>query len=366
MMRAGMNIRAVENNIDLDIFYNLDKLIYKEYPLYRPNDSEIIRSLVEGTSLFCLHAEITPFLIFLDEQPAGRFLFIRDHNLPEYFQVAFFAALPGIPDLVKQMIIKARELQSGCKYISFGLNGHLNYGAGILLNKFDEAPIYELPYNPEYYQEYFKDLKERTIVTFRFRMKEFFEWGDKTRETADLRGITVRYMRPKQFKKDIRIYTELNNACFRDHPFWSDRTVEEDLELFSSLGPFFKEENLLFAEYQGKPVGFLLWLPDFNELTCKNNTLGPEHLKAYQNKKWFLSYRFSEIAVLPEFRGLATLALILEMLIPVQKLDCKYGEGGFIFLENKPSVIMTKRYLKRIFGRKIDPYRYMAVYECEL
>ena len=357
-------IPALTHN-ELESFYNLDKIVYEEYPLYRSTGSEIIHSLVTGKSLFCRHAEITPFLIIEADRSVGRFVLIHDYNLSDYAQVAFFEALPGITDLVEKIILKAQEYHPSCRKLVIGLNGHLNYGAGILLNRFNESPVYELPFNPEYYPNYFTTLDKKTIVTFRFQMKEFYQWGNEVRKVADLRGITVRNLKMDQYQKDIGIYTILNNACFIDHPYWSNRMVEEDLELFGPPGSFLKEENLLFAEYQGEPVGFLFWLPDLNELVGKVKTSNLRK-KRHEIPEQFYSYRFSEIAVLPKFRGIATLALILEMLIPVQKLGCQYGEGGFIFEENKQSVRMTKRYYKRIFGRDIDPFRYMAVYECEI
>ena len=361
-----MKIKPVTTNSDLKAFYFIDKIIYKNYHLYRSAENDIMRLLIERTSHFCNHAAIDPFLIIEADQPVGRFALIRDQNLPDYVQVAFFEALPGIADLAINIKNRARELHNKCKYLVVGLNGHLNYGAGILLNKFDEAPVFELPYTPKYYPEYFKELNEKRMVTFHFNMKEFYEWGDKVRQNADLRGITVRRMDKKHLRRDIEIYTDLNNACFVDHPYWSTRSVEEDLELFRSLGSFLREENLLFAEFNGNSVGFLFWLPDFNELVKKNETLSLKHLIRYRITNRFITYRFSEIAVLPKFRGLATLALILNMLIPVQELGCRFGEGGFIFEENIESMTMTRRYLKRIFGRKIESYRQMAVYECEL
>jgi len=361
-----MKIKPVTTKHDFKTFFGIEQIIYENYPLHYSAGSDIMHLLIEGSSPFCTHAVVEPFLIIESDLPVGRFAFICDQNLPDHIQVAFFEALPGIADLVANIKKKAGELHAECRFMVAGLNGHLNYGAGILLNKFDEAPVFELPYTPGYYPEYFKDLKEKRMVTFRFSMKEFFEWGDKVRQNTDLRGITVRKMNKAHFQRDIGIYTNLNNTCFADHPYWSIRSVEEDLELFRSLGHFLREENLLFAEYNGDPVGFLFWLPNFNELLKKQETLGPEQLRIYQKTNRFNAYRFSEIAVLPKFRGLATLALILDMLIPVQKLDCKFGEGGFIFEENIKSVIMTKRYLKRIFGRNMEPYRRMAVYECEL
>ena len=61
-----------------------------------------------------------------------------------------------------------------------------------------------------------------------------------------------------------------------------------------------------------------------------------------------------------------TLALFLEMLVQVEALGCVWGEGGFIFEQNRASIIMTKRYYQRVYGIIPEPWRYLAVYETGL
>lgn len=349
---------------ELDAFYALEQEVYASYPLHRSGSGDMLPLLIEGVSPYCQHASVSPYLIMRSDQPMGRFCFIQDHHLPDYIQVSWFEALPGLEQLAEAILSAAKHNYPQCKRIVIGLNAHLNYGAGFLLNRFEEAPIFELPYSPAYYRDYFADLTERHMFTFRYRMPEFYAWGD--RQSTNLRRITVRNLSLQHLERDIGIYTELNNACFTQHPYWAQRSVEEDIELFRSLGAFLDPENLLFAEFEGKAVGFLFWLPDFNELLQKYESLGAEHLKQHQSGYQYRQYRFHEIAVRPGFRGPVSLALFLGMLASVKKLGCAYGEGGIIFAENQASLNMTKRYYQRVFGSLPEPWRRLAVYEAEL
>ena len=359
-----MKAKPVNTRKELRDFYNFSKEIYKDNIFYRSTEYDIIRLLIEGLSAFHNHASVNSYIVQEGDRIVGRFTLIHDQKLPEYVQVAFFEALPHLSDILKIIIKNAREKYPYCKRIVFGLNGHLNYGAGILLNAFDEAPVFGLPYNPEYYQDYFKDFTKRTMVSYRFPTEPFFEYHRKMGHNPDLKGITVRKMNKKRLRQETEIYTYLNNACFSGHPFWADRDVEEDFELFYPFRFLIKEENLLFAEKDGEPIGFFLWYPDFNQLVTGDQHLGLTHVLRYHFANPIKTFRFTEIAVLPGSKNShAVQAMILYAVPYIKKLGCTFGEGGFIFEENKNSIIMTRRFLERAMGERIEPHHRYAVFE---
>ena len=55
--------------------------------------------------------------------------------------------------------------------------------------------------------------------------------------------------------------------------------------------------------------------------------------------------------------------MILYAIPFMQKAGYSYGEGGFIFEENRKSILMTERFLERAMEKKISPYRRYAVFE---
>jgi len=362
-----MKIKPVKTKKDSKDFYNITKEIYKSNIFYRSTEDDIIRLLIEGPSVFHQHAAVNSYILLEDDRTVGRFALVYDQKLPDYVQVSFFEALPGLTDLVEIILKQAKTLYPECNRIVVGLNGHLNYGAGILLSRFDEAPVFGLPYSPKYYQDYFKDLKKRTMVSYRFPTEPFFEYHKKMRGNLNLKGITVRKMNKKKLRQETEIYTYLNNACFPGHPFWADREVAEDFELFYPFRFLIKEENLLFAEMDGKPIGFFLWYPDFNQLVKGDQHLGLRHVLRYHFADPITTFRFTEIAVLPQYKvSPAVQAMILYATPYIKKLGYTHGEGGFIFEENRSSIAMTRRFLERATGEKLEPYRRYAVFEREI
>jgi hypothetical protein len=59
-------------------------------------------------------------------------------------------------------------------------------------------------------------------------------------------------------------------------------------------------------------------------------------------------------------------AMILYAIPFIGKAGIKYGEGGFIFEENINSIVMTRRFLERATGVKMEPHRHYALFETTL
>jgi len=362
-----MNLKEVHTKKEFRIFQGLSSEIYKNIPHYRGTENEITKLLIQGPTVFHSHGLVYSYLIHESGKTIGRFSLIADGKLPGYVQVGFFEAMPGYPEIVARIKEKAGEIFPHCNRIVFGINGHLNYGAGFLMDHFNETPVFGLPYTREYYGDYFRDLEKRTMVSYRFSTEHFFSYYETLGGKPAYEGIIVRKMNKKKLRKDTEIYTYLNNACFPDHPYWADRDPKEDYELFHPFRFLIREENLLFAEKDGEPIGFFLWYPDFNQLVNDGRALGIWHLLRYRLSNPIDTFRFTEIAVLPEYKvSHAVQAMILFATPFIRKAGIKFGEGGFIFEENRSSIAMTRRFLQRATGDKVEPYRHYAVFEDEL
>ncbi len=350
-------------------FYEIPNSIYRGNDCQRATEDSLTRLLVDGPTLFHTHATVVPCLIVRNGDAVGRCALIHDRNLPEYVQVGFFEALPGLQGVVEGLRAAARALNSPARSLLVGMNGHLNYGAGILLNRFDKPPVFGLPYNPPYYPEYFAGLFCRESVSFRFPLKGIYEWCNNMNGRLNTHGITARFLNKSKLRKEIDLYTYIDNNTFSntEYWYWSDRDPEENFELFHPFRHLLREEHLLFAEKDGKPVGFLLWYPDFNSMVGPGREIGLRHLLRYHLTNPLRTIRLAEIALLPEYRQSPAMAVMLQKSLPVlEKTGYEICEGGFIFSENRRSIAMTQRYIQRGCGKRMEPYRSYGMYEAEL
>ena len=364
-----MTVKPIRNRNELKTFFAVPDRVYEGNPCHRSTEESLTRLLVEGPSAFRDHATVRAHLLWDNSDVVGRCALIHDRKMPEFVQVAFFEALPGQSGLVDGLMDAARALKTEATKLLIGLNGHLNYGAGILLDRFDEPPVFGLPYTPPYYPDYFAGLFCRKSISFRFPLKGIYDWARRAAGTFDTGGVTVRFLDKRQLRRDIELYTQIDNGSFSSTPYWywSNREPEENYELFHPFRFLLKEEDLLFAEKDGKPVGFLLWYPDFNGLVRPGEEIGLRHLLRYKMANPLRATRLAEVAVLPQYRRLpVTATLLLKSLPTVEQRGYETCEGGFIFEENRASVAMTQRYIVRDLGHRLEPYRHYGMYEARL
>ena len=325
-----------------------------------------IRELVGRRSCFRDHARVESCLVVDGTRDVARFCLVHDRLLPDRVQVAYFEALPGLEGLADVVADAARRRFPGVPRLVAGLNGHLDLGAGFLLDAFDAPQIFGLPYSPPYYPDYFAGFDAIALASYRFRVRDYVAFGVDAGAGADAR-IRVRALDFGAFERDVRIYNALCNECFRGHPFWSERPLADDLEDFRSLRPFLRSEYLLFAEEAGKPVGFLLWFPDFHEMGRPGRAVSLcDRLRLWRAdpRTDFRSFLIATIAHLPGHAANAVpVALFAHLAAIVRGSRFESFEGGFIFADNARSTGMTRRLATMIAGRAPTPYRRYAIYE---
>jgi GNAT superfamily N-acetyltransferase len=362
-----MKTELIEGTSAYQIFSTVGCDVYKGNRYFRGTGAGIEKLLLNSACAFNSHSSHKIFIVRDGNNQVARFALIHDYRLADYIQVSFFEAQKGIGDIFALIKKEISTHFPSCTKVVVGLNGHLNYGAGILLNRFDESPLFGLPYNPDYYADYFKNLHCRKMFTFRFSMETYNAWAEVYRAGRVLNGLTVRFMNKRKIKEESAHYTQLNNQSYLKHPYWANRDNEEDLELFYPFRFLLDDENLIFAEIDGKPVGFFLWYPDFNQLVSTQRDLNIIDLIKFRVRSSIDTFRFTEIGIVPRYQGSpVALALINKSLPALAEKGYKYCEGGFIFEENRASIVFVKRILERCHGVDQEPYRQFGTFETTL
>ena len=365
-----MIAQPANTKTELKEFYRFPGKVYKGNRYYRATEESLVHLLVTGPTAFHSHARVRPYLLIDKGAVAGRFAFIYDEQLRDFLQVAFFEALPGLIDVCAALRDGARAWLPDIKKIVVGLNGHLNYGAGFLLNQFDKPPVFGLPYTPPWYATYFTEFYCRKSVSMRFPLDGFFKWSKGPVRDLDMQGITFRFMNMKKLQSEIELYTYIDNTSFTNtqYWYWSDRKAIENHELFYPFRFLLREENLVFAEKDGEPVGFLLWYPDFNELVDSSREINAVDVLRYRCANPIRTMRLTEVALLPRYRkSPAVIGMLLKAIPYMEKIGLSTCEGGFIFEENRNSMVMTSRLIERATGiRGMEPYRRYGVFEGDL
>ncbi len=340
--------------------------IYRNDPLYKDSRTPLLKMLMAASSAFSANTIQRPVMVVGDGgQLLATAVLIVSKKMPGVLQMAFFEALPDQQEAVVLLMSRAREIarEAGARRMAIGLDGHVNNGLGFLADSFDSPACFGSAYNPPYYIDYLEPFAtaSTTLVSYLYDLSVANMEREKKAIVRISRRFKVRKGDFGDMRKEIGIYTQLNNACFRNHPLYYERSEDEDYELFKSFGPFLNDENFLISELEGKPIGFLLWYPDFNELVKPGGKLGlAAALKHRLPGNPISKFKIAEIGILPEHQGSAAIGGLIGRCFEIGKKNgYSHCESGWIFDSNKKSRGISERWA-------CEPHKSYKVFETDL
>lgn len=328
--------------------------VYRGDPACRDNTSDLLKMVTNPAGQFARGAELFPVtVVAADHRPLASALLIRARRLPDTMQIGFFEAVPNQPEAVDLLIAEARRQanRTGCRNIIAGMNGHVNNGLGILAGPFGKRPSFGSAYNPPHYATELARHASRseTLDIYRHAVSDFPRHADPARCQRAARRFPVRCGDFRDLPREMAVYTELNNRSFANHPYYFERTAEEDLELFRAFGPLLREENFLVAEHNGRPVGFMLWYPDFNEWTAPGASVGLGAAFRYcVLRQRPACFKLAEVGVLPRYQGTGVILALLAHCYQIVNSRYTEVETGWIHEANALSQALSTRWAGRL------------------
>ncbi len=328
--------------------------VYENNPCYRDSLSRTVKSILQSKLEICNSSWIQGVMIKEKGQIVAACLYCIVDRMEDTLQMAYFESLENKEEAVHLLIDYGRKIAQdhGIQKILIGLNLHVNYGLGFLASHFQTAQSLGSAYHPPYYVKYFAPLATETIdlISYQANMG-FFDFKLNQRVKDRIRSkYQVRKANFKKLEQEAKHYTRINNQAFQTHRFYYQRRVEEDLELFKEYRLFLKEENLLFLQYEDEPVGFMLWYPDFNQLTKPGETLG---VKALIKSRLFPTkinrFKLVELGVVPKHQKSGGVWLLFDQCYQIVKDRYEICESGWILDENKDSKAFGERWGDQIY-----------------
>lgn len=352
------------SNAEVKKYISFCKEIYRNDENYRDSLTDILEMILYKKGEFCKNAQITPWLITQSDRILAVCTFIIACRLRDTLQIAFFEARRDCQEAVDLIIDTASEKcrKEGLIKITVGLNGHVNYGLGLLASDFDKAVCFGSSYNPPYYTGYFTKYspKEYHLTSYLTDMERYSLEAEQKILDRICRNFTFRIADFRNLRQEVEIYTDLNNRCFKGHPFYFERAASEDYELLNQFKPFINGENLIIAERKGSPVGFMLWYPDFNQLIPAGGRIG---IGTYIKNKlvgWKIDkFKIVEIGIVPEYQNSGVVLGLFNKCMEMTRHRYKWCEAGWILDTN----IRSKGFGIRWADREYKSYK---AYELEI
>lgn len=317
--------------------------LYRDDPCFRDSLSSLYELITSPKGSFHSRCKQMCVAVMDDDGDLHAFCLLNcADSMPDILQVGFFEMRQGRDDLFSLLLdaIEQQASEWNSTHIVAGMNGHVNYGLGYLTDNFDHVPCFGSSYNPEWYPDLFRrnGFNEERLVSYRYTIAEMPMAKTQPLLARLEKKFTFRTADFSRLDSEIQLYTDLNNRCFSGHPLYFERKPDEDYELFYPFRWFLRNENFLLAEYEGKPVAFVLWYPNFHELIGSGERLGLKALLKFRLGLGKITrLKIAEIGVLPEFQGSGVMAGLFHLCFRLAGKRFDVCESGWILDSNEQS-----------------------------
>jgi len=370
-----MEIKIVKSRRDFSDFVMLPWKIYRKDPVWVPPlISDVKFVLDKKKNPFWKHAEQKLFLVKKKRKVMGRIAAIidRDYNQAHKEKVGFFGFFECFNNYeVAELLLSTAKMylhENGMEIIRGPMNPTIYEECGTLISGFDTQPYVMMTHNPPYYPQFLNRFGLVKAVDWYAYLAEVLPEPPKmvtisAKYAAEhYPQVKVRAMNMENYDQEVQKIREVFNTAWNKnwgHVPFSD---EEMNSLAKRLKPLAVPELAYFAEIDGKPIGVLIGIPNFNEvLKHLNGRLFPfGWIKALYYARKIKTARLIIMGVLEEYRKMGVEAL---MYVAAHKagyrLGYKWVEASMILEQNNPT-----RKAAEAFDSK--PYKIYRIYEMRI
>ncbi len=342
-------IRPVLTRRDERAFIRFQWVPYRGNPYWVPPLLADRRKLIDrAKNPFYRHAELGLWLAERDGAIVGRIgAIVNDnHNREHDEKTGFFGFFECRDDQEAASALfqaASRWLkEKGMEQVRGPANPSVNDEYGLLVEGFEQRPVIMMPYNPPYYVRLIEEAGFARIKDlYAYELDSRTVFSDKLIRGAEIvrkrTGVTIRPINMDDFGNEVMRIRELYIRGWSRN--WGEvpMTEEEFGSLAKDLKMVIEPRIALIAELKGRPVGFALTLPDYNEILIKNRRgyLLPALVRLLLFRKRIHSARVMVLGVLPEYQATG-LGGVLFYETGRRSVEAGYthGEAGWVLEDN--------------------------------
>ncbi|MEA3296929.1 MAG: N-acetyltransferase [candidate division Zixibacteria bacterium] len=274
---TNIKIVEVESSSQLGDFIDYPNELYRDDPNYVvPLKSERLEFFNKKKNPFYRVAKTKLFLATDVGRMVGRIATCVDYAYNEYHseQTGFFGFFECEDNFeVASQLLKVAMIElkrEGMESMRGPMNFSTNHECGFLIEGFDSPPIVMMTYNKPYLPrltEKFGLKKAMDLVAY--RLDKETPIPDRIQSVVNRQqqrsGITIRSIDMKNFNRDVQLIRDVYNQAWEDNWGFVPLSSDEFDYIARNLRQVIEPELVLIAEYAGKPIAFLMALPDINQ-----------------------------------------------------------------------------------------------------
>lgn len=228
---------------------------------------------------FYEHAEVALFLAERGGEPVGRVAAIhnRAHNEHHGDRVGFFGFFECDDDAEAAAALleaaggwlKARGLETMRGPMNLSTNEEAA-SPGILIDGFDTPPTVAMSHNPPYYQRLLEGAgmeRSKDLLAYHFPRPHVPERLARGAEALIRRyKVTIRTLDVKRFQEEVALTQEIYHEGWQQNWGFVPMTAAEFANTAADFRQIVDPALVMFAEIDGRAVGFSIALPDMNQV----------------------------------------------------------------------------------------------------
>ena len=205
------------------------------------------------------------------------------------------------------------------------VNPSLNYECGLLIEGFDTPPFFMMTHNKPFYAGLveangFSKVEDLYAFWGRMSMLESIDkkLGVMVDGVKERFGVTVRPLDRRRFDEEVRMFLNIYNSSLAGTWGFVPLSPGEVEHMAASLKHLIVPELALVAEADGKPIGTVFCLLDYNpRIKAINGRLFPfGFLKLLWNKRAIKRMRAISTNVIPEYQAWGVGLVLHASLVP--------------------------------------------------
>lgn len=364
-----IEVLPVKSNRERHIFLTFPWQIYRGDPIWVPPLLPERRKLLDPKlSPFFKHGQADFFIAWRDGKPVGTICAAEDREQNEgrgqkNCVIGFFESIDD-DAAARALFDRARDWAGAhgldCLYGPFNLDYEDSYG--VLIDGRDRPPALLCGHTPPYYERFFNqygfqpargdNLAYEVSLADSPQIQQLARMADRVRQT---RQFTVRTAWMDRWEEEIDIIHPMINAALAhlsDNRHWPRE------ELYNLFKPFLQiadPELILFAEENGKAIGFFPGVPNINEALLHANGLRRpwDYLTLWRYARQqpeCLSIK--SVLLYPEYWGSgAAILLFDEMARRARPKGYKWVDLSLTSADNPRTPMLAERFGGRIYKR---------------
>lgn len=280
---------------------------------------------------FYRRAKVQTFIAYQNGKPCGRLAAIvnPDHNERYHEQRGFWGFFESIDDVevAQGLFASAKQwfADQGIQQSRGPCNPSLNYECGLLIDGFDTPPMFMMTYNQPYYARLVEASgyeKCEDLFAFWGHVEMLNELDKKiafvVEEATRRFEINIRPLDRSRFRQDVRTFLDIYNKSLVDTWGFVPLSDAEADHMAASLRRLIVPEMTSIAEVDGKPIGALFGLLDYNprirEIDGRLFPFG--FVKLLRNRRDIKRIRLISTNVIPQYQKWGVGLVLLSRLVP--------------------------------------------------